>query len=57
MALNDPARESRIVGADVQRLSVDLQSVTSTITMRVRVQADEERLDLERTISLRNGTL
>jgi len=57
MALNDPARESRIIGADVQRLTVDLQSVTSTVTMRVRVQADEENLELERTISLRNGTL
>lgn len=57
MALNDPARESRIVGADVQRLTLDLQGLTSTISMRVTVRADDESLDLERTISLRNGTL
>lgn len=57
MALNDTPRESRIVGADVQRLALRLQSLTSTVSMQVTVQAQEESLELERTISLRNGTL
>lgn len=57
LALSDPARESRIVGGDVKQLKLVLEEPTSTLAMRVTVKADEETLDLERTISLRNETL